>query len=397
MEKQVKPQPGDLIWANRMAKGRPYNHCGIYEGAGYVIHFAAPDGTETNHETAVVHRTGFENFKDGCPVKVIEIENSFPADETLRRARSCIGMRGYNFATFNCDHVATWCKTGEYRSLQVDEVKNILKAIGGKIGGPAGSVVEVICEIHDIAETINFPRIDSASSKHGNDVLDTLETNAYLGQTIPPVPDEENDIQTDYEILEEEPIADDETGEDDGEESSGDKPSGKTAKFEKVYEKLRDLSYPIASALEFLKRKGKLPAPMQKVDYNSLSSKVRSVIDGVDTAIKMFTGRMTLEQAIETLKNNEFALMGKTIIIKHLKGPVKDALKQAYGSAGSIIKHVAQQALTKISSPPVRDAIKDGAKLLGKAAAYAMKHTWPMVKDGMKNIFGELMKQKLFG
>jgi cell wall-associated NlpC family hydrolase len=82
MDNNKEPKPGDLIWADRSEKGLPYNHCGIYEGAGYVIHFASPEGSEINQETAVVHETTFEHFKDGCPVKVIDLDNSLPAVET---------------------------------------------------------------------------------------------------------------------------------------------------------------------------------------------------------------------------------------------------------------------------------------------------------------------------
>jgi cell wall-associated NlpC family hydrolase len=59
MDEKLELKPGDLIWANRMGIGLPYNHCGIYEGAGYVIHFASREGSETNPESAVVHRTTF--------------------------------------------------------------------------------------------------------------------------------------------------------------------------------------------------------------------------------------------------------------------------------------------------------------------------------------------------
>ena len=156
------PQPGDLLWVQR----KLYNHCGIYEGGGYVIHFAAPDGSEINAENAVIHRTTFEHFKDGCPVKVIDIKGSFSQDETLHRARSRIGTKGYNLAAFNCDHFATWCKTGEYRSIQVDGVKTVLRRIGkiskeidNKIGGPVETAVELVCQIHDIVEKLKAPRL----------------------------------------------------------------------------------------------------------------------------------------------------------------------------------------------------------------------------------------------
>ena len=100
-----------------------------------MIHFASPEGSEINQENAVVHRSSYEHFKDGCPVTIVDIKNSKLPEETLRRARSCYGMRGYDFLTNNCDHFATWCKTGERWSIQVDEAKKVFKEIGGTIGG----------------------------------------------------------------------------------------------------------------------------------------------------------------------------------------------------------------------------------------------------------------------
>gem|GEM_PF-2322864 len=155
MKTKRKILPGDLLWVDRGL----YHHCGIYEGEGQVIHFAASKGSEINPESAVIHRTTFERFKKGYPVRVIDIDDSFPPDETLRRARSRIGEKGYDLATNNCDHFAIWCKTGEHRSIQVEEVKNVLKAIGTasrkvdeKIGGSVDSLMGIICQIHEIAE-----------------------------------------------------------------------------------------------------------------------------------------------------------------------------------------------------------------------------------------------------
>ena len=166
MDAKQEPQPGDLIWVNRSIKGLSYNHCGIYEGEGYVIHFAAPEGLEINPENAIVHRTTFEKFKDGCPVRVIDIEDCFSVDETLRLARACIGKTGYNFFSFNCDHFATWCKTGKYRSIQVDDAKAILRETG--IGGP---ISEIACTIHDIAEIIMSTCLDGGKNNNLEDFM----------------------------------------------------------------------------------------------------------------------------------------------------------------------------------------------------------------------------------
>ena len=156
-------QPGDILWVNRGL----YHHCGIYEGDGIVIHFAAPEGLEISPENAVIHRATMEHFKNGCPVSVIDVDGGFSAEETIRRARSRLGGRGYDFAANNCDHFAVWCKTGQHRSIQVEGVKAMLNTIGKasvkmdpKIGDSVKAAVDIVCRIHDIVETIKAP--DSA-------------------------------------------------------------------------------------------------------------------------------------------------------------------------------------------------------------------------------------------
>ncbi|MFQ9674660.1 MAG: lecithin retinol acyltransferase family protein [Clostridium paraputrificum] len=39
--------------------------------------------------------------------------------ETVKRALSRIGERRYNLFTNNCEHFATWCKTGVSYSKQI--------------------------------------------------------------------------------------------------------------------------------------------------------------------------------------------------------------------------------------------------------------------------------------
>jgi hypothetical protein len=91
-----EPKRGDVIWADRISKSGPYNHCGIYEGGGYVIHYAAPKGSkEVSQKSAFVHRISLADFKDGCPLKIIEFSQGNSAEETVRRARSRLGEKKY--------------------------------------------------------------------------------------------------------------------------------------------------------------------------------------------------------------------------------------------------------------------------------------------------------------
>jgi len=396
MEENRKPQPGDLIWADRSVKGLPYNHCGIYEGAGYVIHFASPEGSEINQENAVVHRTSFEHFKDSCPVKIIDIKNRFSAEETLRRAYQRIGMRGYNFTTFNCDHFATWCKTGEYRSIQVEQVKTVLKEIDNPL-------TDIIVETQELEEMRKAQRLDKVYPAEKNEIEDNLETNSIITDTDPPVPDDENDIKADYEIMKDDPcpkdekekgdtteviVREDNSGKDDG----GILPPAKKAWYERVGDVLKGLTYPVSGALEFLKRKGKIPVP---INFLHVGAKVRNVIDNVVNKIKVFTGRLTPEQAVEERKNNEVALAG-AIVAQKQKQPVKETLKQIFGKVGSVVKHVVQQVVTRVVPAPVRIAIETGIKILGPPIAIGIKSFVQKAVQGVKSFFGGI-KRFIFG
>jgi len=149
----IKLKPGDIIWANRMAKGLPYNHCGVYIGNDKVIHFAAPTGSEISMENAVVHETTLEHFKDNCTLKIISFPKKvrcFSGEKTVERARSRIGEKGYNFLTNNCDHFVIWCKTGKHSSLQAEVVKKTIRATGNEVG-------EIICNVHDVIQLFMSP------------------------------------------------------------------------------------------------------------------------------------------------------------------------------------------------------------------------------------------------
>ena len=43
----------------------------------------------------------------------------YSPEETVQRARNCIGKKGYDLLCHNCEHFAIWCKTGLEKSEQV--------------------------------------------------------------------------------------------------------------------------------------------------------------------------------------------------------------------------------------------------------------------------------------
>jgi hypothetical protein len=402
MAETREPKPGDVIWANRIVKGRPYNHCGIYEGGGRVIHFAAPQGAEISQENAVVHRTSLDHFADGCPVKIIEYAEGFSSEETLRRARSRIGERGYDFLTNNCDHFATACKTGEHHSLQVDEAKKVIRVVSTAVGGPVGAVGEILCTAHDIAEDFKAPKLDSNDSmQKPQEIRDRLDFNTAIAGHIIPVPEEspEEGIPFPYEPKELLPFTEPpvEYVENEPEEEilpDEDASPKKAPLYERIGEKLKSWTYPIAGALEVLKRTGKLPPFMQNVDYNTLGARVRNGIDKIVTTIKVITGKITPQGAVRENKNNETALLGQQVAREH-KQPVKEVVTQTFGKVGTVIKHAAQQAVTAFVPAPVRQIITTGFQKVGRTMVSGIKaaaqKTGPVLKAGLgkvASIFG---------
>ena len=90
-----------------------FNHHGIDLGDGTVAHYL--EGRE-------ILRSPVSEFSQGEVVSVMEHTNASPAVVTLRRAMSRLGEQNYNLLFNNCEHFATWCKTGRHRSEQVDSV-----------------------------------------------------------------------------------------------------------------------------------------------------------------------------------------------------------------------------------------------------------------------------------
>ena len=90
-----------------------FNHHGIDLGDGTVAHYL--EGRE-------ILRSSTDEFSQGQPLSVIEHADASPVRVTLQRAMSRIGEQNYNLLFNNCEHFATWCKTGKHRSGQIDSV-----------------------------------------------------------------------------------------------------------------------------------------------------------------------------------------------------------------------------------------------------------------------------------
>jgi hypothetical protein len=106
---------GDQIYTQRdfLTMEGVYEHHGIDCGDGTVIHYRK--GTET------ITRTSLEEFTDGRPIYAKHYKVSYIPDVVIRRAESRLGEQQYNLLYNNCEHFATWCKTGVSRSEQVED------------------------------------------------------------------------------------------------------------------------------------------------------------------------------------------------------------------------------------------------------------------------------------
>jgi len=121
-----------------------YSHHGIYMGQGQVIHFDSTVGRK------------LLGTLNGAPPRICEIpieefagkktlhtrtyhENALPTKQSLERARSRLGERGYHLFENNCEHFAVWCKTGHGKSTQIDAAKKAARF--GAAGMAIGSAV----------------------------------------------------------------------------------------------------------------------------------------------------------------------------------------------------------------------------------------------------------------
>ena len=86
-------------------------HHGIDLGDGSVAHYL--EGRE-------ILRSPLDEFKRGLDISIVDHDHPSPIGVTLRRAMSRIGEQRYNLLFNNCEHFASWCKTGRHQSGQVE-------------------------------------------------------------------------------------------------------------------------------------------------------------------------------------------------------------------------------------------------------------------------------------
>lgn len=106
---------GDQIYVMRALAGlqSAYEHHGIDCGDGTVIHYSK------RGEVPKVTQTTLAEFAGTGRVMVKHYATCYVPDATIVRAKSRLGEQKYSLLLNNCEHFATWCKTGQSVSVQV--------------------------------------------------------------------------------------------------------------------------------------------------------------------------------------------------------------------------------------------------------------------------------------
>lgn len=115
---------GDHIYVHCMG----YSHHGIDLGDGNVIHFDFHPWQALSRKLAKVRdpeirKVTMEKFSQNRPVVVRRYHECDDVEAVIERAESRVGEKGYHLFENNCEHFASWCKTGESRSTQVDDFR----------------------------------------------------------------------------------------------------------------------------------------------------------------------------------------------------------------------------------------------------------------------------------
>jgi hypothetical protein len=100
-------------------------HHGIYVGRGKVIEYS----------TCEVCKVSLRRFSRGRRILVKSYRRCSSARRTIARAYRRLGEKKYSLWTNNCEHFATWCKTGRSRCKQLEHPERcILKFVHQRQG-----------------------------------------------------------------------------------------------------------------------------------------------------------------------------------------------------------------------------------------------------------------------
>src|SRR5262245_35220683 len=118
---------GDHIFVHRLG----YTHHGIDCGDGTVVHYTGELGQK---KEAAIRRTGLVDCLKNGHLNLRPYGRCDPPHVVVDRAESRLGEDKYHLAFNNCEHFATWCKTGNASS---EQVKDAASMTGGGVAGGA--------------------------------------------------------------------------------------------------------------------------------------------------------------------------------------------------------------------------------------------------------------------
>lgn len=128
---QLECKYGDMI---RISFGNFY-HYGIFVSEDEIIQFGLPpfEGLlNRKNEDIEVCVSDIDTFSRGRIVEVASIEKSkkekrLSPKKTVKRARACLGEKGYDILHNNCEHFARYCYLGEKKCETTENVINTWK------------------------------------------------------------------------------------------------------------------------------------------------------------------------------------------------------------------------------------------------------------------------------
>ncbi len=112
---------GDIIGVSKEFMGYKYEHYGVYIGDNKVIHFCSSTGKVKDTE---IQETAMGSYFKTGEYFILNINSplKLTPEEVVSRAKTRIGEKNYDLLQNNCEHFALWCKTGNCKSYQVDNL-----------------------------------------------------------------------------------------------------------------------------------------------------------------------------------------------------------------------------------------------------------------------------------
>lgn len=125
-----------FVW--QTFRGVPFQHHGVDMGDGTIVHFCNGEGGVAGPggkwERFRICRTPMNQFSPQGHAFVRTVRHSKPleAEQIRRRAAKMVGRGGYDLMGHNCEHFASWCVAGRFRSRQVGVAAERFASMGTK-------------------------------------------------------------------------------------------------------------------------------------------------------------------------------------------------------------------------------------------------------------------------